>query len=99
MFASTFLPDDTEMMEVRGDVRPAARQRSRSRPASFAIVESVVRADSPDREGYAHKKRVAADIYDRGVILTGGASTASINTCVRSSASPLRSPKNRDMLL
>ncbi len=76
-FASTFLPDDIERsIEVRGrDVQtgsPGAVQITAGE--IFPIVEGIVRKIALRVKDTLTELRpeVAADIYDRGVILTGG---------------------------
>jgi rod shape-determining protein MreB len=76
-FASTFLPDDiSNVIEVRGrDVQtgsPAAVEITSGEV--FPIVEGIVRRIAERVKDTLTELRpeVAADIYDRGVILTGG---------------------------
>ncbi|HEV7699653.1 MAG TPA: rod shape-determining protein [Pyrinomonadaceae bacterium] len=76
-FASTFLPDDiSKVIEVRGrDVQtgsPAAVEITSGEV--FPIVEGIVRRIAVRVKDTLTELRpeVAADIYDRGVILTGG---------------------------
>ncbi len=76
-FASTFLPEDiSKSIEVRGrDVQtgsPAAVEITAGEV--FPIVESIVRRIAVLVKDTLTELRpeVAADIYDRGVILTGG---------------------------
>jgi len=76
-FASTFLPDDiSKTIEVRGrDVQtgsPGAVQVDAGE--IFPIVEGIVRRIATRVKDTLTELRpeVAADIYDRGVILTGG---------------------------
>jgi rod shape-determining protein MreB len=76
-FASTYLPDDiSKSIEVRGrDVQtgsPAAVEITSGEV--FPIVESIVRRIAQLVKDTLTELRpeVAADIYDRGVILTGG---------------------------
>ena len=76
-FASTFLPDDLDKsIEVRGrDVQtgsPGAVQITAGE--IYPIVESIVRKIALRVKDTLTELRpeVAADIYDRGVILTGG---------------------------
>lgn len=76
-FASSFLPDDiSKSMEVRGrDVQtgsPAAVEVTAGE--MYAIVEAIVRRIALRVKDTLSELRpeVAADIYDRGVILTGG---------------------------
>src|SRR6478735_3556700 len=76
-FASTFLPDDiSRSIEVRGrDVQtgsPAAVEITTGEV--YPIVEGIVRRiASPVKETLTElRPEVAADIYDRGVVLTGG---------------------------
>jgi rod shape-determining protein MreB len=76
-FATTFLPDDISVsMEVRGrDVQtgsPAAVEVTSGE--MYAIVEAIVRRIALRVKDTLTELRpeVAADIYDRGVILTGG---------------------------
>ena len=78
-FASTFLPDDlSKSMEIRGrDVQtgsPGAVEITAGEV--FPIVEGIVRriADRVKDTLTELRPEVAADIYDRGVILTGGGS-------------------------
>ena len=78
-FASAYLPDDiAKMMEVRGrDVQtgsPAAVEVTTGE--LYPIVESIVRRIAQTVKDTLTELRpeVAADIYDRGVILTGGGS-------------------------
>ncbi len=76
-FSSTFLPDDlSKSMEVRGrDVQtggPGAVEITAGEV--YPIVESIVRRIAVRVKDTLTELRpeVAADIYDRGVILTGG---------------------------
>ncbi len=76
-FASAFLPDDiSKSMEIRGrDVQtgsPAAVEITAGEV--YPIVESIVRRIAIRVKDTLTELRpeVAADIYDRGVILTGG---------------------------
>jgi rod shape-determining protein MreB len=76
-FASTYLPDDiSKSIEVRGrDVQtgsPAAVEITSGEV--YPIVESIVRRIAQLVKDTLTELRpeVAADIYDRGVILTGG---------------------------
>lgn len=76
-FASTYLPDDiSKSIEVRGrDVQtgsPAAVEITTGEV--YPIVESIVRriAELVKDTLTELRPEVAADIYDRGVILTGG---------------------------
>jgi len=76
-FSSAFLPDDiSRAMEVRGrDVQtgsPAAVEVTSGE--MYAIVEAIVRRIALRVKDTLTELRpeVAADIYDRGVILTGG---------------------------
>lgn len=76
-FVSTFLPDDiSKTTEVRGrDVQtgsPAAVEITTGE--LYPIVESIVRRIAQNVRDTLTELRpeVAADIYDRGVILTGG---------------------------
>jgi len=76
-FSSAFLPDDiSRAMEVRGrDVQtgsPAAVEVTAGE--MYAIVEGIVRRIALRVKDTLTELRpeVAADIYDRGVILTGG---------------------------
>lgn len=76
-FASTYLPDDiSRSIEVRGrDVQtgsPAAVEITAGE--IFPIVEGIVRRTAQMVKDTLTELRpeVAADIYDRGVILTGG---------------------------
>ncbi len=76
-FATTYLPDDlTKVMEVRGrDVQtgsPGAVEITVGEV--YPIVENIVRRISTTVKDTLTELRpeVAADIYDRGVILTGG---------------------------
>lgn len=76
-FSSTFLPDDiSKSMEVRGrDVQtgsPGAVEITAGEV--YPIVESIVRRIAMRVKDTLTELRpeVAADIYDRGVILTGG---------------------------
>lgn len=76
-FSSAFLPDDiSKAMEVRGrDVQtgsPAAVEVTSGE--MYAIVEGIVRRIALRVKDTLTELRpeVAADIYDRGVILTGG---------------------------
>jgi rod shape-determining protein MreB len=76
-FSSAFLPDDiSKAMEVRGrDVQtgsPAAVEVTSGE--MYAIVEAIVRRIALRVKDTLTELRpeVAADIYDRGVILTGG---------------------------
>ncbi len=76
-FASTFLPDDiSRSIEVRGrDVQtgsPAAVEITAGE--IYPIVEGIVRRTAQMVKDTLTELRpeVAADIYDRGVILTGG---------------------------
>lgn len=76
-FSSAFLPDDiSRAMEVRGrDVQtgsPAAVEVTSGE--MYAIVEAIVRRIALRVKDTMTELRpeVAADIYDRGVILTGG---------------------------
>ncbi len=76
-FSSTFLPDDiSKAMEVRGrDVQtgsPGAVEVTAGE--MYAIVEAIVRRIALRVKDTLTELRpeVAADIYDRGVILTGG---------------------------
>jgi rod shape-determining protein MreB len=76
-FASTFLPDDiSRSIEVRGrDVQtgsPAAVEITSGEV--YPIVESVIRrvAQTVKETLTELRPEVAADVYDRGVILTGG---------------------------
>ena len=76
-FASTFLPDDlSKSVEVRGrDVQtgsPAAVEITAGEV--YPIVESIIRRIAQTVKDTLTELRpeVAADIYDRGVILTGG---------------------------
>lgn len=76
-FASTYLPDDiSRSIEVRGrDVQtgsPAAVEITAGEV--YPIVESIVRRMAVTVKDTLTELRpeVAADIYDRGVILTGG---------------------------
>src|SRR3982751_3183394 len=76
-FASTFLPDDiSRSIEIRGrDVQtgsPAAVEITSGEV--YPIVESVIRrvAQTVKETLTELRPEVAADIYDRGVILTGG---------------------------
>ena len=76
-FSSTFLPDDiSTSLEVRGrDVQtgsPAAVEITAGE--IYAIVEGIVRRIGLRVKDTLTELRpeVAADIYDRGVILTGG---------------------------
>jgi len=78
-FSSTYLPDDISVvMEVRGrDVQtgaPAAIEVTTGE--MYAIVEAIVRRIALRVKDTLTELRpeVAADIYDRGVILTGGGS-------------------------
>jgi rod shape-determining protein MreB len=78
-FVSTFLPDDiSKSMSVRGrDVQtgsPAAVEVTSGE--LYPIVESIVRriAQTVNDTLTELPPEVAADIYDRGVILTGGGS-------------------------
>ena len=78
-FASTFLPDDiSKSMEVRGrDVQtggPGAVEVTAGEV--YPIVEGIVRRIALRVKDTLTELRpeVAADIYDRGVILTGGGS-------------------------
>jgi len=77
MFSSTFLPDDiSKSIEVRGrDVQtggPGAVEITAGEV--YPIVEAVVRRIAVRVKDTLTELRpeVAADIYDRGVILTGG---------------------------
>ncbi len=76
-FASTYLPDDiSKSIEVRGrDVQtgsPGAVEITTGE--IYPIVESIVRriAETVKDTLTELRPEVAADIYDRGVILTGG---------------------------
>ncbi|MEP7074795.1 MAG: rod shape-determining protein, partial [Acidobacteriota bacterium] len=76
-FASTFLPEDiSKSIEVRGrDVQtgsPAAVEITTGE--IYPIVESIVRRIAQTVKDTLTELRpeVAADIYDRGVVLTGG---------------------------
>ncbi len=76
-FSSTYLPEDISIaMEVRGrDVQtgsPAAVEVTSGE--MYAIVEAIVRRIALRIKDTLSELRpeVAADIYDRGVILTGG---------------------------
>jgi rod shape-determining protein MreB len=76
-FATTYLPDDlSRSVEVRGrDVQtgsPAAVEITAGEV--YPIVESIVRRISQTVKDTLTELRpeVAADVYDRGVILTGG---------------------------
>jgi rod shape-determining protein MreB len=76
-FASTFLPDDiSKSIEIRGrDVQtgsPGAVEITAGEV--YPIVESIVRKIATRVKDTLTELRpqVAADIYDRGVILTGG---------------------------
>lgn len=76
-FASTFLPDDlSKAVEVRGrDVQtgsPSAVEITAGEV--YPIVESIIRRIAQTVKDTLTELRpeVAADIYDRGVILTGG---------------------------
>jgi rod shape-determining protein MreB len=76
-FASTYLPDDiSKTIEVRGrDVQtgsPAAVEVTTGE--LYPIVEAIVRRIAQTVKDTLTELRpeVAADIYDRGVILTGG---------------------------
>src|SRR5687767_7365659 len=78
-FVSTYLPDDiTKTIEVRGrDVQtgsPSAVEVTNGE--MFPIVEGVVRriAELVKDTLTELRPEVAADVYDRGVILTGGGS-------------------------
>ncbi|MGH9946463.1 MAG: rod shape-determining protein [Pyrinomonadaceae bacterium] len=78
-FVSTFLPDDiSKTIEVRGrDVQtgsPAAVEVTNGE--LYPIVESIVRKIAQTVKDTLTELRpeVAADVYDRGVILTGGGS-------------------------
>jgi rod shape-determining protein MreB len=76
-FATTYLPEDlTKVMEVRGrDVQtgsPGAVEITVGEV--YPIVENIVRRIATTVKDTLTELRpeVAADIYDRGVILTGG---------------------------
>ncbi|MEP6847288.1 MAG: rod shape-determining protein [Acidobacteriota bacterium] len=76
-FASTFLPEDiSKSIEIRGrDVQtgsPAAVEITTGE--IYPIVESIVRRIAQTVKDTLTELRpeVAADIYDRGVVLTGG---------------------------
>ena len=76
-FASTYLPDDiSKSIEVRGrDVQtgsPSAVEITSGEV--YPIVESVIRriAQTVKETLTELRPEVAADVYDRGVILTGG---------------------------
>ena len=78
-FSSAYLPDDiSRTMEIRGrDVQtgsPAAVEVTSGE--MYAIVESIVRRIALRVKDTLTELRpeVAADIYDRGVIITGGGS-------------------------
>jgi len=76
-FASTFLPDDiSKTMEVRGrDVQTGSPGAVEIEAGEvFPIVEGIVRRIASRVKDTLTELRpeVAADIYDRGVILTGG---------------------------
>ncbi|MEJ7623533.1 MAG: rod shape-determining protein [Pyrinomonadaceae bacterium] len=76
-FASTFLPDDIEKtMKVRGrDVQTGGPGSVEVTSGEiFPIVEAIVRRIAVRVKDTLTELRpeVAADIYDRGVILTGG---------------------------
>jgi len=76
-FASAFLPDDiAKTMEVRGrDVQTGSPHAVEITTGElYPVVESVVRriAELVKDTLTELRPEVAADIYDRGVILTGG---------------------------
>jgi rod shape-determining protein MreB len=76
-FATTYLPDDLEKtMEVRGrDVQTGSPSAAEVTTGElYPIVEAIVRRIALRVKDTLTELRpeVAADIYDRGVILTGG---------------------------
>lgn len=76
-FASTFLPEDiSKAIEVRGrDVETRSPHAEEVTSGEiYAIVEAIVRRIAQRVKDTLTELRpeVAADIYDRGVILTGG---------------------------
>jgi rod shape-determining protein MreB len=76
-FASTFLPEDlSKTVEIRGrDVQTGSPHAEEVTSGEvYAIVEAIVRRIAVRVKDTLTELRpeVAADIYDRGVILTGG---------------------------